>query len=195
MNLFKIFKKNKTKIKEEVKKEEIKQEIKSNIIYYDKVKNILYLDNIEYRFDIESEDRLQEFHKDNLLKLYKNENDINTFQSNLINSVLKLDRQVLVYILLSCQEKYKKDDYKEFRKYIYDLMDKHKIETTLFVYANEMYLRYLENGNFQNVLERGRELMQVALTQRLLNIIQTSPNSIKNIVNAELEKIMIHSQN
>lgn len=190
MKIFSFFKKKKVK---EEKKVEIKQN-KKNILHYDTVKNIMYLDDVEYRFDIESEDRLQELHRQEKLTFYKSENGIDTFQLNMINTFLKLDRQLLINFMLVSQNKFKKHEYDDFKKYIYKIMDEHKIENSLIVYCYEMYLRYLENGNFPNVLERGLETMLLALQQQQLTIIQTSPKYIKNIVDYEMEKIILNSQ-
>lgn len=186
--------------KKEIKQEEVKQEIKEEkkeiLIDFDTINKTLMLDGVVYDFTIESEDFLQEAHKEEKLKLYKAENTVSTFRGDVFNTLLQLDRQVLIYMLLASQDKYSKHHYDDFKKYFYELIKKEpQIEHTLFVYANEMYMGYINKMGFEIQEERGREILQARLTQELLNIISTLPPSIKNTVNARMEELLKSLEN
>ena len=119
MKILSFFKKKKV---EEVK-EEIKSPIKTKVeFYYDNVLNVLHLDGIEYKFTIESEERLQNFEKDKILKLYQIEKGINIFRTRMFNTLLNFDRQVIKFFLLVCQDKYNKVVINDFVKYFDNLL-------------------------------------------------------------------------
>ena len=123
MKILSFFKKKKV---EEVK-EEIKSPIKTKVeFYYDNVLNILHLDGIEYKFTIESEERLQNFEKDKILKLYQIEKGINIFRTRMFNTLLNFDRQVIKFFLLVSQDKYNKVVINDFVKYFDNLLKENK---------------------------------------------------------------------
>lgn len=177
------------KIKKEIK-EEIKSPIKSKVeIYYDSVLNILHLDGIEYKFTIESEERLQNFEKDKILKLYQVEKGINIFRTRMFNTLLNLDRQVVKFFLLVSQDKYNKVVINDFVKYFDDLLKENKeLETSLVVFIHEMYSQYVGGKNFQKEIGRRRIVLQEKMYQEIcLNTLNLQKYT-KDIANADLEQ-------
>ena len=136
MKILSFFKKKKV---EEVK-EEIKSPIKTKVeFYYDNVLNVLHLDGIEYKFTIESEERLQNFEKDKILKLYQIEKGINICRTRMFNTLLNFDRQVIKFFLLVSQGKYNKVVINDFVKYFDNLLKENKeLEMSLVVFIHEM---------------------------------------------------------
>jgi len=177
------------KRKKEIK-EEIKSPIKSKVeIYYDNVLNVLHLDGIEYKFTIESEERLQNFEKDKILKLYQVEKGINIFRTRMFNTLLNFDRQVIKFFLLVSQDKYNKVVTNYFIKYFDDLLKENKeLETSLVVFIHEMYSQYVGGKNFQKELERRRIVLLEKMYQEIcLNTLNLQKYT-KDIANVGLEQ-------
>lgn len=177
------------KRKKEIK-EEIKSPIKSKVeIYYDNVLNVLHLDGIEYKFTIESEERLQNFEKDKILKLYQVEKGINIFRTRMFNTLLNFDRQVIKFFLLVSQDKYNKVVTNDFIKYFDDLLKENKeLETSLVVFIHEMYSQYVGGKNFQKELERRRIVLLEKMYQEIcLNTLNLQKYT-KDIANVGLEQ-------
>ena len=179
----------KNKIKEEIK-EEIKSPIKTKVeFYYDNVLNILHLDGIEYKFTIESEERLQNFEKDKILKLYKIENGINIFRTRMFNTLLNFDRQVIKFFLLVSQDKYNKVVINDFIKYFDNLLKENKeLEMSLVVFIHEMYSSYVGGKNFQKELERRRIILNEKMNQENTKNILTLMKYMKDTANVNLEQ-------
>lgn len=186
--MFNFFKK-KNKIEEEVK-EEKKQTIKSKIeVYYDDTLNILFLDGIEYKFTIESEERLQNFEKENKLKLYKLEEGLNIFRTRMFNTLLNFDRQALKFFLLVSQDKYNKVKYDDFMSYFDNLLKENKeIEISLTIFIHAMYSNYVGGKNFQKEYERRCQILMMKCLELIFQNISNLPSSIKDIVNVKLEQ-------
>lgn len=177
------------KRKKEIK-EEIKSPIKSKVeIYYDNVLNVLHLDGIEYKFTIESEERLQNFEKDKILKLYQVEKGINIFRTRMFNTLLNFDRQVIKFFLLVSQDKYNKVVTNDFIKYFDGLLKENKeLETSLVVFIHEMYSQYVGGKNFQKELERRRIVLLEKMYQEIcLNTLNLQKYT-KDIANVGLEQ-------
>lgn len=177
------------KRKKEIK-EEIKSPIKSKVeIYYDNVLNVLHLDGIEYKFTIESEERLQNFEKDKILKLYQIEKGINIFRTRMFNTLLNFDRQVIKFFLLVSQDKYNKVVTNDFIKYFDGLLKENKeLETSLVVFIHEMYSQYVGGKNFQKELERRRIVLLEKMYQEIcLNTLNLQKYT-KDIANVGLEQ-------
>ena len=186
MKILSFFKKKKV---EEVK-EEIKSPIKTKVeFYYDNVLNVLHLDGIEYKFTIESEERLQNFEKDKILKLYQIEKGINIFRTRMFNTLLNFDRQVIKFFLLVSQEKYNKVVINDFVKYFDNLLKENKeLEMSLVVFIHEMYSQYVGGKNFQKELERRRIILKEKMFQEICLSTLNLQKYMKGTVNVELEQ-------
>ena len=157
-------------------------------INFDKTDNILYIEDMEFKFTMESEERLQNLHKEGILKLYGEEKEL--FRERFIKTILNMDRQLLNYFLLVSQDKFNKCEYEPFREHLNNLFGKNKAEIKLYGFIHEMFANYLGDLGFQIEKERGLRILKTKMMMEYAKLISALPNSIKDTAKLKQESLL-----